>query len=82
MAQQPSDRRNAPRSHGDGAVDLARLKRCGAGIVVEEGVRIFSGNDAERVGLERDLLARYHDYKETFRRMHETRLRRTAERGL
>ena len=52
------------------------------GRVLEEGVRIFSGDDVERVGLERDLLARYHDYKETFRRMHELRLRRTAERGL
>jgi len=52
------------------------------GRVLEEGVRIFSGNDVDRVGLERDLLARYHDYKETFRRMHEIRLRRTAERGL
>jgi predicted nucleotidyltransferase len=52
------------------------------GRVLEEGVRIFSGNDVNRVGLERDLLARYHDYKETFRRMHEIRLRRTAERGL
>jgi len=41
MAQQPSERRNAPRSHGDGSVDLARLRRCGAGVVVEEGVRIF-----------------------------------------
>ncbi len=52
------------------------------GRVLEEGVRIFSANDAERVALERDLLARYHDYKEEFRQMHEIRLRRIAERGL
>lgn len=41
MAQQPSERRNPPRSHGDGSVDLTRLRRCGVGVVVEEGVRIF-----------------------------------------
>ena len=34
------------------------------GRVLEEGVRIFSGDDAERVALERDLLGRYHDYRE------------------
>lgn len=51
------------------------------GRVLEEGVRIFSGDEAERVGLERDLLGRYHDYKDTFRRMHELRLKRRAERG-
>lgn len=45
------------------------------------GVRIYSGDDSERVDLERNLLARYHDYKETFRRMHELRLERTAEGG-
>ena len=52
------------------------------GRVLEEGLRIFSGDDVERVDLERDLLGRYHDYKEEFRRMHEIRLRRTAEGGL
>jgi predicted nucleotidyltransferase len=52
------------------------------GRVLEEGIRIFSGNDVERVGLERNLLARYHDYKDVFRQMHELRLRRTGERGL
>jgi hypothetical protein len=34
------------------------------------------------VNLERDLLAQYLDYKETFQRMHELRLRRFAESGL
>jgi len=52
------------------------------GRVLEEGVRVHSGDDVERVGLERDLLGRYHDYKETFQRMHDLRLKRIAERGL
>jgi predicted nucleotidyltransferase len=51
------------------------------GRVLEEGVRLYSGDDVERVGLERDTLARYHDYKDVFLRMHETRLRLIAERG-
>jgi len=51
------------------------------GRVLEEGVRIYSGHDAERVALERDLLSRYHDYKDTFRRMHRIRLRRFAAQG-
>jgi hypothetical protein len=50
--------------------------------VLEEGARIYSANDAERVALECFVLARYHDYKETFRAMHETRLRELARRGL
>jgi predicted nucleotidyltransferase len=52
------------------------------GRVLEEGVRIYSGDDVARVGLERDLLGRYHDYKDTFRRMHEVRLRARARRGI
>ncbi len=50
------------------------------GRVLEEGIRIFSGHDAARVALERDLLARYHDYKDVFREMHEVRLRSLAGR--
>lgn len=50
------------------------------GRVLEQGMRIFSGNDMERVALERDLLARYHDYKDVFRAMHELRLRSQAAR--
>src|SRR5438034_7711584 len=50
------------------------------GRVLEDGIRIYSGDPAARVGLERDLLARYHDYKDVFRRMHEVRLRALAER--
>lgn len=41
MGQPPAERRLPPRSHGDGRVDLARLRRCGADVVVEAGVRIF-----------------------------------------
>ena len=52
------------------------------GRVLTEGVRIYCADDVARVNLERDLLGRYHDYKEAFRRMHEMRLRRFAERGL
>jgi predicted nucleotidyltransferase len=52
------------------------------GRVLEEGVRIFSAKDRERVALERELLGRYHDYKEEFLRMHELRLRRVAAKGL
>jgi predicted nucleotidyltransferase len=52
------------------------------GRVLEEGVRIYSGDDPERVALERYVLAHYHDYKETFRAMHENRLRNLARRGL
>ena len=52
------------------------------GRVLEEGARIYSGDDARRVELERDLLGRYHDYKEVFQRMHEVRLRALAARGI
>ncbi len=52
------------------------------GRILEDGVRIFSGHDVERVALERDTLGRYHDYKDEFSRMHAIRLRRVAARGL
>ena len=52
------------------------------GRVLEEGTRIYSTQDAERVALERELLGRYHDYKDEFLRMHEIRLRRVAIKGL
>jgi predicted nucleotidyltransferase len=51
------------------------------GRVLEEGIRIYSSNNVQRVALERDLLSRYHDYKEEFRRMHEIRLARVASKG-
>jgi predicted nucleotidyltransferase len=51
------------------------------GRVLEEGVRIYSADDPERVALERYILARYHDYKDVFRQMHDLRLRRLAARG-
>ena len=52
------------------------------GRVLEDGVRIYSGDDVARVGLERDTLSRYHDYKAEFAEMHEIRLRRIAEKGI
>ena len=52
------------------------------GRVLEEGIRIYSGDPADRFALERELLARYHDYKDVFRQMHEVRLRAIAERGI
>jgi hypothetical protein len=51
------------------------------GRILEEGIRIYSGHDAKRVDLECDILARYHDYKDVFRQMHEIRLRQMATRG-
>jgi predicted nucleotidyltransferase len=62
--------------------DLAAAPLELRGRVLEDGVRVYSGDDVARVGLERDLLARYHDYKDVFRQMHETRLRALAKRGL
>jgi hypothetical protein len=52
------------------------------GRVLEEGVGLYSANDVARVELERELLGRYHDSKEIFRRMHEERLRAGAVRGI
>lgn len=52
------------------------------GRVLEEGARIYSSDEPRRVALERDLLARYHDYKDTFRRLHELRLKTVAAKGL
>jgi hypothetical protein len=52
------------------------------GRVLEDGVRVYSGDDVARVELERNLLGRYHDYKEGFQRMHELRLRALAARGI
>jgi len=51
------------------------------GRVLEEGVRVYSTDEPERVALERYVLSRYHDYKDIFRQMHDLRLRRLAERG-
>jgi predicted nucleotidyltransferase len=52
------------------------------GRVLEEGVRIYSSDDVERVALECEILSRYHDRKQSFERMHELRLRRVAHEGL
>ena len=67
------------------AVDLRDLSEAPLelrGRVLEDGVRIHSGDPARRVALERYVLARYHDYKREFEAMHETRLRAVARRGL
>jgi predicted nucleotidyltransferase len=52
------------------------------GRALEEGMRIYCSDDVCRVNIERDLLGRYHDYKESFRRMREIRLRRFREVGV
>ncbi len=52
------------------------------GRVLEDGVRIYCCDEVQRVNLERDLLAQYLDQKDSFRRMHELRLRAFAESGL
>lgn len=52
------------------------------GPILEEGVRIHSGDLLERVELEADLLSRYHDYKAEFEELTRMRLRCIAERGL
>ncbi len=49
------------------------------GRILEEGVRIYCSDEVMRVNLERDTLSRYHDYKDIFREMHETRLRNLAK---
>ena len=52
------------------------------GRVLEDGRRIYSGDDVARVGIERDTLSRYHDYKAEFAAMHELRLKSVREKGL
>lgn len=51
------------------------------GRVLEEGIRIYSGEDLALVALERDLLSRYLDYKDIYREMHDLRLRELARRS-
>ena len=66
-------------------VDLRNLGRAPLelrGRVLEEGIRVHSGDPAGRVALERDLLGRYHDDKDVFKQMHDMRLRAIAERGI
>jgi predicted nucleotidyltransferase len=64
-------------------VDLRNLARAPLdlrGMVLEEGVRVFAADESQRVDLETDLLARYHDYKDSYRRLHEERLTALAGR--
>jgi predicted nucleotidyltransferase len=62
--------------------DLAGASLEFRGRVLEEGARIYSADDVARVALERELLGRYHDYKDIYRRMHDERLRSLAARGI
>jgi len=67
------------------AVDLRCLDHAPLetrGRVLEEGVRVYSGDDVRRVSLERATLSYYHDYKAVFVRMREERLRCKARRGV
>lgn len=48
------------------------------GRILEEGKRIYCADPVFRVNLERDTLSRYHDYKDIFLEMHQTRLRNLA----
>ncbi len=52
------------------------------GRILEEGVRIYSGDFHERVELEADTYSRYHDYKSEFEELARIRLQRIAARGL
>jgi predicted nucleotidyltransferase len=52
------------------------------GRVLEKGLRIYCANDVARVNLERDLLSRYHDYKEEWEMLHRARVRDVAANGL
>jgi len=67
------------------SVDLRDLGRAPLelrGRVLEEGIRVYCADRVGQVTIEREVLARYHDYKDVFRQMHELRLRRVAEVGL
>lgn len=60
---------SAPRSHGDGHVDLALLRHIGGDVVIEEGVRIFhpetiSLGDRVYIGHEAMLKGYYQGYLE------------------
>ncbi len=61
------------------SLDQAPLEMRGR--ILEEGVRIYSGDDVLRVSLERSTLSFYHDYKDVFQHMHDVRLRNQAKRG-
>jgi predicted nucleotidyltransferase len=66
-------------------VDLRDLRRAPLelrGRVIVEGVRIYCRDRVKQVNLERDTLSRYQDYKDSFDRMHMTRLQNMAAGGL
>ncbi len=67
------------------AVDLRNLGSAPLelrGRALAQGIRIYCLDDVARVNLERDLLGRFHDYKQKFAQMHRTRLHRFAQQGL
>lgn len=51
------------------------------GRVLEEGHRVYVGDDVARVNLERDLLGRYHDYKAEIEAMRRLRFAALAARA-
>jgi predicted nucleotidyltransferase len=62
--------------------DLAGAPLEVRGRILEEGVRIYSGDFQERVELEADTYSRFHDYKAEFEELARIRLQRIAARGL
>jgi hypothetical protein len=59
------------------------VPRCNSGDASSrKGLRIYSGDDVQRVSLERTTLSFYHDYKDVFRNMREERLRGKARKGI
>ncbi len=52
------------------------------GRVLEEGVRLYSGDEKMRVRIESELLSHYHDYKHAYAEMHRMRLAGFARAGV
>ena len=66
-------------------VDLRNLAKAPLemrGQVLESGVRVYCSDPEQRVELETYVMARYFDYKDIYRKMHETRLQNMAGQGL
>jgi len=63
-------------------VDLRNLAQAPLemrGQVLEKGIRIYCSDPEEQVDLETYLMARYFDYKDIYREMHEIRLKNLAK---
>lgn len=66
-------------------VDLRNLAQAPLemrGQILETGIRVYSSSPEQRVDLETYLMARYLDYKEVYREMHELRLNNMARQGV